>query len=389
MNVLLVSTKTTGGAARACLMQFAALSEKGDINTHLLTLYAHDSDVDRLGQKRQSILTTSTSIFAKAKAKAKAVILQWLSKFHDDGVFLVAGDQDISKHPEFIKADIVIFHWCYNFVDFGKLPRNGKTYFWTCHDMAAFNGGIPYHMSNLNWILTRFKKSQERRLKRQLKDLNLEFIFPSKWLKSEFELSDLGKSGMHSHHLPYSSDFTQFPLEQRSRLPKSLCFIAADANNKRKGLDLLLEAVGHLHDPCEIHVIGEFNERMIGSIERHRIVAHGYLSEPQKIANILSEVQAFVIPSRQDNLPNTVIESLSTGTPVVGFRIGGIPDMVKNEVNGILSDELSGHSLSQAISQCLARKWDYNSIRSGAVKKYSHTTHRLTFLDIFSERLTQ
>ena len=52
-------------------MQFAALSEKGDINTHLLTLYAHDSDVDRLGQKRQSILTTSTSIFAKAQAKAR------------------------------------------------------------------------------------------------------------------------------------------------------------------------------------------------------------------------------------------------------------------------------------------------------------------------------
>ena len=107
----------------------------------------------------------------------------------------------------------------------------------------------------------------------------------SKWLKSEFELSDLGKSGMHSHHLPYSSDFTQFPLDQRSRLPKSLCFIAADANNKRKGLDLLLDAVGHLHDPCEIHVIGEFNERMIGSIEHHRIVAHGYLSDPQKIAS--------------------------------------------------------------------------------------------------------
>ena len=53
-------------------MQFAALSEIGDFNTHLLTLYAHESDVDRLGQKRQSILTTSTSIFAKAKAKAQA-----------------------------------------------------------------------------------------------------------------------------------------------------------------------------------------------------------------------------------------------------------------------------------------------------------------------------
>ena len=70
MNVLLVSTKTTGGAARACLMQFAALSEKGDINTHLLTLYAHDSDVDRLGQKRQHPHHVNI-YFRKSKGKGK------------------------------------------------------------------------------------------------------------------------------------------------------------------------------------------------------------------------------------------------------------------------------------------------------------------------------
>ena len=133
MNILLVSTKTTGGAARACLMQFAALYEQPDFNTHLLTLYAHESDVDRLDQKQQSVLTTSTSFLTKVAAKKQAIILHYLSKFHDDGVFLVAGDKDISNHPEFIRADVIIFTGA-TIRELRSLPRSGKTFFWTCHD---------------------------------------------------------------------------------------------------------------------------------------------------------------------------------------------------------------------------------------------------------------
>jgi len=44
----------------------------------------------------------------------------------------------------------------------------------------------------------------------------------------------------------------------------------------------------------------------------------------------------FFIPSIQDNLPNTVLESLSCGTPVIGFDIGGIPEIVENDFNGFL-----------------------------------------------------
>ena len=46
----------------------------------------------------------------------------------------------------------------------------------------------------------------------------------------------------------------------------------------------------------------------------------------------------FVIPSIEDNLPNTVMESLSCGTPVIGFNIGGIPDMVIHNKTGLLVD---------------------------------------------------
>jgi hypothetical protein len=102
MNILLVTTKTSGGAARACLMQLDALAQNTENQCHLLTLYGCETDIERRLTGRQSILAPSKSVFAKAKSKCRALVLRWLSSYHDDGVFIVAGDKDISMHPEFI-----------------------------------------------------------------------------------------------------------------------------------------------------------------------------------------------------------------------------------------------------------------------------------------------
>ena len=59
---------------------------------------------------------------------------------------------------------------------------------------------------------------------------------------------------------------------------------------------------------------------------------------------------AMVVPSLEDNLPNTVIEAMACGTPVVGFRTGGIPEMIDHEQNGYLADVGSAQQLADGLA---------------------------------------
>jgi len=81
-----------------------------------------------------------------------------------------------------------------------------------------------------------------------------------------------------------------------------------------------------------------------------------------------------VIPSLQDNLPNTIIESQLCGTPVVGFRTGGIPEMIEHLVNGYLAEFGSDPDLSAGM-QWVLRYADYpmlsETTRELALKRYS------------------
>ena len=61
----------------------------------------------------------------------------------------------------------------------------------------------------------------------------------------------------------------------------------------------------------------------------------------------------FVIPSLEDNLPNTVMESLACGTPCVGFRTGGIPEMIDHLQNGYIARYKDAQDLADGIAWAL------------------------------------
>ena len=93
------------------------------------------------------------------------------------------------------------------------------------------------------------------------------------------------------------------------------------------------------------------------------------------IVELYSVAHLFVIPSLQDNLPNTIIESMLCGTPVVGFDTGGIPEMIEHKKNGYLAEYKSSEDLAAGMTWALS---------SNTYEKLSADTRDLA-LDRFSQ----
>jgi glycosyltransferase involved in cell wall biosynthesis len=72
-----------------------------------------------------------------------------------------------------------------------------------------------------------------------------------------------------------------------------------------------------------------------------------------EIATALDDATALVLPSRSEGLPRVVIEAFCRGRPVVGARAGGIPDIVEDDVNGVLVPPGDPDALAAALVRVL------------------------------------
>ena len=104
---------------------------------------------------------------------------------------------------------------------------------------------------------------------------------------------------------------------------------------------------------------------------------------------IYSAADVFVIPSLEDNLPNTVIESLMCGTPVIGFNIGGISDMVVHNIDGVLCEKQDADSLLKGITTFFDNQdsFDRNKIREKAVKKHDESVQADNYIALYESIL--
>ena len=82
----------------------------------------------------------------------------------------------------------------------------------------------------------------------------------------------------------------------------------------------------------------------------------GKLNDDISLALVYAAADVFVAPSVQDNLPNTVMESLACGTPCVTFKIGGMPDMIEHQLNGYLAQPFEVEDLATGVAWVLENK---------------------------------
>lgn len=287
---------------------------------------------------------------------------------------------DITKKVDFEKYDIIHLHW----INFGFISNAGltkivalnKPIVWSMHDMWPFTGGCHYSNDCLNFEAhcgncSQYLKHPEAKdlsykglIKKELaynKGTNMHFVGSSKWLGDLARKSSLLKP-FHVSNIPtvVSSDYflldkTQTRIELGiSSDKKIILFVAMKIYDARKGFSYLQEALICLKNAdsnsseIELLIIGDPQ-----SLESENLPfkthVFGKINNPEKLNKIYNSADVFVIPSLQDNLPNTVMEALATGTPCVGFEIGGIPEMIEHKITGYVSTYKSPKSLADGI----------------------------------------
>jgi glycosyltransferase involved in cell wall biosynthesis len=96
----------------------------------------------------------------------------------------------------------------------------------------------------------------------------------------------------------------------------------------------------------------------------------------------LAKSHALILPSYREGVPNVIMEALATGTPVVATKVGGIPEVIKNEVNGILLDDYNPNTIYKGIKQLMAEIWSSDDILN-SVDSYTWDNTSKQFLGTF------
>ncbi|MBQ8969050.1 MAG: glycosyltransferase family 4 protein [Bacteroidaceae bacterium] len=366
MRVLIVNTtERTGGAAIAANRLAKALRQEGAEVAMATRNIFH-----------LSLLTFHFSLkpLAFYGERLRIFIANRLSKHNLWQIDLAYCGEDITRRPEFQQADVIHLHWInqgfLSMKSLKKILQSGKRIVWTLHDQWPYTGICHYteecdhyqthchHCPLLSPPADRDLSYQvfEQKL-RVYREGNITFVGCSQWIADEARKSPLTE-GHRIVSIPNAIDHTTFhPIPKREArrqffgkrsgktddgLPDDkpiVLFICQKVTDERKGVRYLEEAIKQLPDVRVIRV-GQGGDYEI--------------RDERRMALLYAAADVFVTPSLQDNLPNTIVEAMSCGTPCVGFHVGGIPEMIHHLVDGYVARYRDADDLAQGIRYVLA-----------------------------------
>jgi glycosyltransferase involved in cell wall biosynthesis len=92
------------------------------------------------------------------------------------------------------------------------------------------------------------------------------------------------------------------------------------------------------------------------------------------------------LPSFNEGMPNVALEAMACGLPVVASRVGGVPEVVREDVNGLTVPPADRNALADALRRALAMEWDRETIRA-SVSRFEWDVNARTVLDTLGKAL--
>lgn len=413
-SLLLSTSDVSGGAARAAYRLHSGLREVGvESNMLVASKTSGDASViacrNRLSKSASELRTylDAAPLLLYPNRDRKPYSVQW-----------VPGN--LPAKIDAIDPDIINLHWvCGGFLSIETVAFLKRPLVWSLHDMWPFTGGCHYDRGCERYLhscgacpeLNSRGKSDLsrwtwRRKKKAWQDVDLTIVALSRWLAQCARKSSLFE-GRRIEIIPNGLNIDRFkPVDKQCArgtldLPSDrrlVLFSAVNATTeRRKGFDLLKRALDYLsgtlwQDQIELMVLGANKPRV--TVES-KFTSHylGFLTDDISLNLVYAAADVFVAPSRQDNLPNTVMEALACGVPCVAFDIGGMPDLIDHLGDGYLAQQFDIMDLAYGIQWVLEDEERHQRLsdcaRRKAVQKFDRKLQARRYLDLYEDILAR
>jgi len=421
MNILQINTAAKiGGAARLMYDLHLGFYQRGHASRIIARIVR---DVDpRLSRLRDLVADYTTPIDHALNSFGRR-----LDAWFGIPSFYLLSNRILST-PVFTQADILQLHNLHGgYFNWSVLPQfaGRKPTFWTLHDTWPLTGHCAYPYDCQRWETGCFAcpllskdhrgivvpgptkidrtKSVWRQKQKIYSQAKMTIIAPSTWLYEMAQKSPL-LSIQTIVQIPNGVDILRYtpgsaiPARARFGLPlekKIILFVAAGVDIYRKGFAHLKEAIEYMQ-PDEkkkvyLLIVGSTsrNQRAKIALEHQYL---GYINDNKWLIDIYRLADVLIFPSLADNLPRTIQEALSCGTPVVAFKVGGIPDLVIHQKTGYLANYQDSFDLYRGIITILNHPGLTQmkaNCRKHIVQGFSLEAQVTAYLELYSQALVE
>lgn len=414
MKILHIATLGVGGAAEAALRIHRGTLAAGE-ESNLLFLHPPAVPSDRVaryprGWRRQwrrfrQRLDPASPIAVHKRA------LKGSDLAFDEAFTSARSDMRLEASREYRDCDLVHLHWTGGFLDWPSFfPSNCKPVVWSLCDLNPLTGGCHYSrgcelyrgpsacqpcplLIGASDPLLAAKAMSVKREALAGRQAELVLVPPSEWMRTNVRKSLLFPDA-RTRVLPHPGDEAIYRFRPQeicraelglARGDPTLLFVG-DARSRRKGYDLLEGALRSLpQDRYVLLLVGDFRGVAIPGNAR----CFGPVSDPAELATIYGAADMIAIPSREENLALTFIDSQMCGTPALVFAVGGLAEHLRDGENGILAGEPSEGILAAALRRWFegAGSFDRVAIARGAEKVFAWKSVGPRYLDLYRDLL--
>ena len=294
---------------------------------------------------------------------------------------------NVSGIEEIKNADIIYLHWTLmgflSISNIEQLSKLKKPVIIIMHDMWYITGGCHYSFDCEKYVLGCHNcqifpgnkkndlstKGFNKKLKLYSKYDNFYFVSPSRWLYDCAKKSLLIKDKPVFYipnaiddklFKPFGNDIAKYILNIDPN-ETVIAFGAVSVSSPYKGWPYLQKALEILYQDkvlknASVLIFGSGYNKQISDAIPFKTRFMGYLRDEYSVIVAYNAANVFVVPSLADNQPTTIMESMCCGTPVVGFHVGGIPDMISHKENGYLAKYKDSEDLANGIKFCIENK---------------------------------